>query len=488
MKRLTLILFSFLIYSSLTAQNSSDALRYSRIFYDGSARFQGLAGAFGAVGADFSVTATNPAGIGLYKSAEFTFSPSLFINHSSAEYNGNTSVDNKGNFGMGSVGFLFTIPGNANSGLFRSFTVAFGVNRQNDFNRRVYMQGMNNSSSILTDFTNTLNSVPGGISPDMISTQFPFDAGLAYNSYLIFNDSASNSYLSDFDVAPTNHRSVYQTKLVTTKGSINEMDISVGTNIRDVLYIGATIGIPFIRYYENSEYTEVSNDTSIHYFRSLVYDQYLETHGTGINFKLGVIYRPANWVRIGAAIHTPTYYGNMRDNWNSQMQSKLTFIDTTAYSPLGSYDYQMVTPFRAIGSIAFIAGSYGLVSAEYEYVNYNQARFYDSRSGYSDLNKEIKAKYASPVNVRIGTEWRIQDFRIRGGFGYYGSPYQTGISGERYLISGGLGYRGKYFFCDLAYIWSQTKDDYYFYDSSLVNPSSNTYIDHTMVATIGVRF
>ncbi len=495
MKRQIISFVLLLTVSYLTAQNASDALRYSRIFYGGSARFQGLGGAFGAVGADFSVTATNPAGIGLYKSAEMSFSPSLFINHSISDYNGTNGTDTKGNVGMGNLGLVFSIPSStASKGGFRGFTVAFGVNRQNDYNSRVTMEGNNKQSSILTDFTNKLNSFPGGISPNMINDQYPFDIGLAYGTDLIYADSASNSYKSDFDVAPPAQRAVYQRKSVSSHGSINELNLSFGANYEDKLYFGATIGIPFIRYFETSQYQEFQNDTSIHYFRSLTYDQSLETHGTGINLKIGVIYRPANWFRIGAAIHTPTYYGNMRDSWNSQMTAEIAYEKntiTTNYqeSPLGTYDYQMTTPFRAIGSIAFIIGSYGLVSGEYEYVNYNQARFYDSSNGYNDLNKEIKAKYTSPVNVRAGTEWRIQNFRVRGGFGYYGSPYQSGIkTGEKYLVSGGLGYRGKHFFCDLAYIWSQTKDDYYFYDSALVNPSHNIYTAHSVVATFGVRF
>ena len=68
MKKSIVIVFLILgIADLLTAQTSSDALRYSRIFYSGTSRFQGMAGAFGATGADFSVIATNPAGLGLYR-------------------------------------------------------------------------------------------------------------------------------------------------------------------------------------------------------------------------------------------------------------------------------------------------------------------------------------------------------------------------------------------------------------------------------------
>ena len=286
---------------------------------------------------------------------------------------------------------------------------------------------------------------------------------------------------------------VNQQKIVSSSGSINEFDISAGGNYNDKLYFGITIGIPFIRYFESSIYTETSTDPSIPYFRSLADYQYLQTTGTGVNFKAGLIYRPVAWFRIGAAIHTPTYYGNMKDSWNSSMTSVFkdsTQWNRTIYSPLGYYDYQMATPFRAIGSLAFTIGNYGLISAEYEYVNYNQARFYSGdTSNFSSVNSEIKSSYTSPVNVRFGTEWRIDHFRVRGGFGYYGTPYKSGSStGEQFVISGGIGYRAKYWFFDAGYSWTQMKSDYYFYDPTLVNPSHNTLYSNNIFATFGVRF
>jgi len=110
-------------------------------------------------------------------------------------------------------------------------------------------------------------------------------------------------------------------------------------------------------------------------------------------------------------------------------------------------------------------------------------------SVFQDVNDEIKANYKTPLNIRFGTEWKIQDFRVRGGFGYYGTPYQPGINtGERYVASGGIGYRGKHFFADLTYVWSQTKQEYYFYDITLVNPSYNTLSSNTILTTFGIRF
>lgn len=483
MKRLLIIILIISSVQTLFSQNSSDALRYSRILYGGSARFQGLGGAFGAVGADFSSIATNPAGLGLYNSSEFTLSPSLRLENSSSVYNMETNKDYKFNVAMDNLGLVFHITGKDKSGSgFKSFNVAFGMNRENNFNNRVFMQGTNNKNSLLKQYVDILNNTPGGISPDEVNDKYPFDIALAFNTYLI--DTAGGRYFND---APNG--GVIQSKKVTTEGSINEFDFSFGTNYNDRLYIGATIGIPVIRYYEKSQYREIKNDTAVHYFQSMTYDQELETHGTGINLKVGLIYRPADWIRIGAAIHTPTYYGTMRDNWNSSMEGVLDFGTYTSSSPLGSFDYQLTTPFRAIGSLAFIIGKIGLISGEYEYVNYSQASFSSSDESFSDVNTEIKNKYKTPLNIRFGTEWRIQNILLRGGFGYYGSPYQASINtSEMYVASFGLGYRVKHFFVDMTYRWMQTKEDYYFYNPDMVAPSDNTYNTSSLTTTVGFRF
>lgn len=68
---LFLILFPLLAFS----QNETDLYRYSRTTYGGSARFESMAGSFGALGADMSCSQTNPAGMGRFSSskAEMTF-------------------------------------------------------------------------------------------------------------------------------------------------------------------------------------------------------------------------------------------------------------------------------------------------------------------------------------------------------------------------------------------------------------------------------
>jgi len=486
MKKLILMLllipgFTAIIYS----QTSEDALRYSRIFYNGTSRFMGMSGAFGAVGADFSILATNPAGIGIYQSSEMSLTFAPMVNYSKSNYYGTTSTDNQMNFAMGNLGFIFTIkPYKKNSGGLKNFNFGFGINRQNDFNSRTYIEGENPKSSMMQSYVNVLNDLQ--VPQDEVEIKYPFDIGLAYGSNLVYFDSASNKYLCD-----ARYGGVFQSKIINSSGSINELDFSFGGNINDKLFFGMTIGVPFIRYFETSLYQEIDLADTIREFNYLKYNYALQTNGTGVNFKAGLIYKPFEWFRVGVSIHTPTWYPNMHDEWFSSIESNFTNSswNTIQYSPIGNYNYQLITPFRAMGSIAFIVGQYGLFSADYEYVNYSQGRFTSSGESYQDINREIQDSYQSWGNIRFGTEWRIQNLRIRGGFAYFSNPYKNGINNsERYQISGGLGYRGRHFFADVSYVWNSMKADYYLYDPALVAPAHITQYTSSVLTTIGFRF
>lgn len=482
-----ILFFSILVIAvsiDLPAQTSQDALRYSRIFYNGTSRFMATAGAFGAVGADFSTLATNPAGLGLYRSAEITLSPVFFNRYNTADYNGYHTTDGKVNFALSNFGYVYTFYAGKpdRSGGIKSISVAFGMNRQNDFNNRLYIQGPNHTSSLLNTFTDILNTPPI-LKPRDVRYNYPFDIGLAYDCGLIYYDSVQNNYLCDMP-----NGGVFQEKTINTWGSINEFEIAMGGNLDDKLYFGVTLGIPSIRFFYQSIYREEDTGDTIPYFQSLRYDYSYETHGTGFNVKIGLIYRPANWIRIGGAIHSPTWYPNMYDYYASSMSATYDSVLNypVQYSPSGTYEYQMMTPFRAIGSLGFFIGKYGFISGEYEYVDYNQARFRSDGDSFQDVNSTITSDYSSPVNVRVGTEWRIWLFRVRGGFGYYGSPGKN--IGDRYLVTGGFGVYIKRFFADLAYQWSKETSTYYLYHSSLVNATDIATQTNSVTATVGFKF
>ena len=91
------------------------------------------------------------------------------------------------------------------------------------------------------------------------------------------------------------------------RGGLSEFDIALSGNYNNKFYIGGTLGFPMVDYHEESSYSETDISDTIGYFKSFTLNEKLHTSGSGFNFKLGMIFRPVDWMRIGTAVHTPTY-------------------------------------------------------------------------------------------------------------------------------------------------------------------------------------
>ena len=89
MKRYIFPLTIFLMIScNVFAQSHLDAYRFSQQDYEGTARFTSMGGAFGALGGDFTSLSLNPAGVGVYRSSEFTITPTISYNKVNSDYMG----------------------------------------------------------------------------------------------------------------------------------------------------------------------------------------------------------------------------------------------------------------------------------------------------------------------------------------------------------------------------------------------------------------
>ncbi|HPE86432.1 MAG: hypothetical protein PHU97_05985 [Bacteroidales bacterium] len=487
MKKLILLTALFIgSISFLVAQTAEDALRYSRITFGGTARSMAMAGAFGALGADFSTLSTNPAGIGVYNKSIVSFTPSVYTGKTVSEFMGETASDNKYNFNFGNAGFVL-VSGSRENSLFRNFQFGFGMNRTQNFNNRIITEGFNTQSSIRQTWTDFANR-DGYLNP--------FDTELAVNSGLIFlnGDTVNPVYLND-KTHGLQEGYVYQRKNVVTEGAMNEMVFSAGTNIGDILYVGATIGLPYLKYNSYSTFTEADVRDSIPYFSSLEFSEKLRTTGSGFNFKLGFILKPVYWLRIGGALHTPTFYNDMYDEWSSEVYSYFDknqheVDDSYASSPDGYYSYSLETPMRLLGSVAIVIGKYGLISADYEYVDYSSAKLRSDEDDFYSVNKTISSDYVAGHNLHFGTEWVLGQVRVRGGYAVYGSPYKNQLNngGVRDYYSFGVGVRDQHFFADLGFVFSQSERDYYIYSSEYVAAATNTFTSNQALLTLGFRF
>ncbi len=483
MKKQTLIIGIGLFYAfSTTAQNDIDAMRYSQLTFGGTARFASMAGSMGALGGDISTLSFNPAGIAVFQKTELTITPSIFSQHTTSTYNNTDAGDGKLNFNLGNIGFVASWKMNENNHTgWQSLNFGFGYNRTNNFHNRISIQGNNKTSSLLDTYVANAN---GHTSADFDG----FSTGLAWETYLINPVDTTGSLLYNHVIT---HYGEMQKKSVESKGSMGETVVSFGGNYKEKVLVGATVGFVNAKYTEESVYEEIDEKDTIPNFKSFSYTQSLTTKGSGVNFKLGIIVKPTDWLRIGAAVHTPTVLG-LKDEYSSSMKSDLQTVKYDTVSPKGSFDYFITTPFRASGSIGFIISKYGLLNVDYEYVDYTYSQLNSSPNAFADVNKTIRSKYTSAQNIRVGGEVRLDPLSFRLGYALYGSPFKTGDNknSARSSYCGGIGFRENNYFIDCAYVFTKYTEYNYLYDPTGLDLNSvkNDYRNSSFMVTFGLKF
>jgi len=486
-----------LMLTSISAQNEIDALRFSELDWQGTARFMGAGKAFGAVGADFSALNTNPASIGLYKKSEITFTPmTLSIAKNTSGYNKASSFGQSVKYNVGSVGLIFAMPG-ISSTLWKKFQIGFGYNRIQNYGRAFSIKSRNEGSTIGSVIAEAANEL--GLDYTTNMKNWPTEIYYAYNSWLI-SPLTNTTYEAEME-----NIDMEQFSTVTRVGGNDEMVFSFGTNYDDMLFLGATIGVPFINFSENRIYTETNDRNPDKKFKNIKIEDELSVRATGINLKLGINYQPFDFLRVGMAFHTPTYYGNVRDFFGRQMTARAwqweednegnLYKVNYDVEPQGPYStnkflYSLTTPLRAMANVAFLIQQRAFISMEYEFVDYSMANMYSLTHNFNEENTEILNTYGFSHIARIGAEFNLtQVFSIRAGYNYISSPYKDDINdGSKHYASAGLGFRTRVFYSDFAYAFMTSKEKYWMFDQDFVNAVNNKFITHRIVLTIGVRF
>jgi hypothetical protein len=148
MKRISLLILALItLFSTIAAQTVDDALRYSQIFYGGTARFMSMGGAFTALGGDMSSLSQNPAGIGVFRSSELTISPQLFHIRTTAGFKG-TTTDYLYDFNLNQAGIVLNIISNENESGLVMLNFGYSFNKTNNLDQSIRIQGVSTSSSM----------------------------------------------------------------------------------------------------------------------------------------------------------------------------------------------------------------------------------------------------------------------------------------------------------------------------------------------------
>jgi hypothetical protein len=467
------------------------ARTFSQSGTTGSARFQAIGGSHTALAADLTSISSNPAGLGFYKRSELGLSLGLNSLNSTAQYIDGSLDDSKLNINLPNFGIVFGGNGSYNN-QYGDWHGAFGVsyNRQASLHNNFAYQGTNNRSSFV-DYV-AEQATLGGYSGAELDGSNHWDAqaqkalsteGLFYQAYLINPPkSGGNATKSDpftrFEVkSPTS-----QTGSYSSKGAISNWTFGYGTAYKDKFYLGGSLGLARMRFDSKNSIQEVY--TTGKNVKGMTYNETLETDGSGLNISLGVIYKPTNSLRVGAAYTSPTWYSQIKETFNQNVTPNVIGIPSTdnAGKPVtitnvskvesapNEFTYQLRTPSKASVGLAYFFGKNGFISADVESVGYAGMQVSsDELSASADANFKnkyngrIKNNYQNAINLKLGGEYRSGALNFRAGVAQYGDPYKSsydGIDRSQLVLSGGIGVRNETFYFDAALTHSAANSAY----------------------------
>lgn len=466
-----------------------DGVHLSQNFYTGTARSMAMGGAFSSLGGDLSSISINPAGVGVYRTSEFAFTPGFYSLSTSSKYQGSTKDNIDYNLNLNNIGVVFTFNSNNNSG-WVSTSVALGYNSTNNLNNSYTIGGRTNSTSMVNEF---LKNAEGTYFDNLDA----YWERMAFDIFLLDTVSGSNgtSYNSPYSGLLIDQKHIY-----SIKGSTGEYYGAIGANFDHKFYFGGALSIKS-SYYEE-EFIHQENDVNlispISYYR---FTHTLSTSARGFNIKVGAIFRPVETLRIGLSVNTPTIM-QVINEWDSRIvkQDKggdfISEYPRDVYgdiAPRGQEDYTVTTPFRAIGGVAYVFEQLGLISFDYEFIDYRSLKFSNSsvNEDFSDENQANKNGLRATNNIRLGGEVKLSSYYLRGGYAYYQSPYSSteiNKNSNTLIYSGGLGYRNNNFNIDFGYSLLNRSEKYFMYGDPLLAESQLKANTGSFLVTLGFKF
>ena len=481
------ILFIGLLSINLNAQNEIDALRYSEYNIFGTAKFNSMGGSFGALGGDFTTLSYNPAGISLYQNSELSLTPSLSIVETKTSLNERKSLNNK--FGSSISNFGYVSTGKNLSNDWTRINFGFGWNQLASYDNKFHLTTSNSQTS----FADLLLDQANGVTINNLNS---FGASTAFWANIIdlennFVDTATEWYAFDngnyiSHVNPLSEKT--QTDIVNSRGNTGEYVVSLGGSFQEKIYFGATIGIPTIQYSENKTYSESNFADTTFSLRSFSFKEDLLAYGSGINMKIGAIFRLGSKTKIGGAIHTPSYI-SMDEEYSTSATTTWDNGDVfSESSPYGYFSYEITTPWKIIGSFSTIFKNRLLINAEIERTDYSFTRMYSDYYSFTEENKQINDTYTEATNIRFGGEANLDPFKLRAGYALYGSPYKNHVEYETENYSAGIGIDFGRTFFDMSYTLSKKSGDYAMYSPNTEPNASINSEKHYLLFTLGFRY
>jgi hypothetical protein len=487
MKKLYIMVAACFVITFSQAQDITDALRYSSEELTGTARFRAMSGAFGALGGDLSALGINPAGSAVFLNSFATVTLDYNQRKNNTNYfNGITSNKNSEvNFDQAGAVLVFNSTNPENN--WGKFTLGVNYIQTNNFDDRFVAQGIS-TKSIDQYFLGYSDGIPlellETIDNESITDLYLFlgenegfgaqQAFLGFQGFVINPDSntpENTSYNSA--IAPGTFSQKYS---LSSTGLNGKFSFNFASAFKDFLYLGINLNAHFLNYDRATQLLE-TNSNSGSETNEVLFSNNLSTTGDGVSFQLGTIAKLSDNIRMGVSYESPTWFTiaeqatqrleTFSDEFNEQVIVNPNVVNVYP-------DYRLKTPGKITGSLAVLFGTTGLISFDYSYKDFSNTEFRPvDDPEFMFQNTQIADNLKAASTYRLGGEYRIQDWSLRGGYRFEESPYENETSiGDLNGYSLGLGYNFGNIKVDLAYDNSSRTDNPQLYQVGLTNSAN----------------
>ena len=433
-----LVCFSYFSNAQTMSYNDIGVL-FSQENINGTARFNAMSGAFGALGGDLSSIESNPAGAAVFINSEFSVSLNIRNTDIDAGFYGTNLTTENDATNLSQAGGVLVFKGNNRNSGWNRFVVGFNYSMANDFENMWAAKG-NSSYAPITDYYD----------PDVV--------------YL----NSDGQYFENIN-----------------DGQNNKYTFTLASQYNNNLYLGASITTYDINNYQRVLIEEYNNDGEGNTL-DVSQIQELATYGDGISFNIGFIAKATDNLRLGLAYQSPVWYSLSEDylEYDVEINESIYSNIDTDFSGTTSFDYNLRTPSKLTGSLAYIFEKNGLISLDYIFKNYSNIKL--TNANFSDENNAFKANLENSGELRLGTEWRFKAISLRGGYHFEKNPYKTSINSdniEGFSFGAGIKFRGGKI--DLSYQKDNNTAPYSFYpDSNQVSPAELDIDNSKFTATL----
>ncbi len=487
MKKLYFTVMAIMVVTFSQAQDITDAVRYSSDQLSGTARYRAMSGAFGALGGDLSAISINPAGSAVFLSSAATVTLSYNNRRNDTRYFTGATTNDASDVYFDQAGAVLVFNSTNENNAWKKFTLGVNYSQTNAFDDNFLAQG-SSSNSIDDYFLEFANGVPLELIETMdnetITDLYLFlgenegygaqQAFLGFQGFIIDpvnNDLDNTSYTSNIASGKFDQRYSYIATGLNGKFAFN-----FATKYQDFLHLGINLNARFLNYDRATRLVEQNSNPGSE-TNEVIFTNNLSTTGNGFSLQLGTIANVTDNIRLGLTYDTPTWYLINEQTTQRLETFSNEFNDRVIVDPnvVNVYpDYKLKTPGKLTGSLAFLFGDSGLISFDYSYKDFSNTEFRPSNDPeFVFQNDIISNNLKATSTYKLGGEYRIESWSLRGGYRFEESPYKNKITlGDLNGYSAGVGYDFGVVKADVSYDHSSRTDNPQLYQVGLTNTAN----------------